>query len=1139
MRFFYLILFLLLSVACFGQPTFPTYKTQKKPKSVIRNKFYQPKVIHSHTHGVDSDNKVCFSTEVNEALRKKYNLPSIEEFEVRFMGMQRAFMKERARKRTTATVITIPVIVHVVHNGEAVGVGTNISEAQVRSQIDVINEDFRRKPNTPGFNDNPVGADVEIEFALALRDEFGNTLDEPGIHRVNGGAEFWEVNEINSILKPQTIWDPELYLNMWVVNFGGENSNLLGFAQFPNLSGLDGLNDNMGIAATDGVVMGYQFFGREGNVLSPFDGGRTTTHEIGHWLGLRHIWGDAPAGENGCRFDDFCDDTPNTRSENRGCPLGNNSCGNFLFDDGDDMVENYMDYTSDECMNIFTQDQKTRMLTVMQNSPRRKELLNSTVHLALERPIAFVSSNRQQICAGDNIQFSDNSVNTPSSRQWIFTDAQDNQVGFFETKDPVIQFNGPGSYSLTFIASNNEGADTLFLQDYISVLSSEQLPFPFQESFEEANLLDNWQIYNPDNDRTWQLANVNSSDVGSRSLIFDNFSNVDGDPSGTQDLLLSPSIDLSTNSFAFLNFDVAYAPFGGEFADTLAIYASTDCGENFELIWFRGGDDLATSTATQESFVPIGPSEWQEVSISLQDFNGAPSVHLAIVNFSGWGNNLFIDDIEIFQPNFADGSSSNFSTLEDTISVGSSITYYDASEQFPLAWLWQFEGGDPVTSEQQNVTVTYNSVGTFNVQLATANFANQNNPDVLFIPDYITVVGKPQVAISSSTGSTNVCLGDSLILRATGATFYEWYNDRGTLASEADSIKIFPQENTSYSVIGFDRFGGESTADIALTVNEIPQFNLGEDITTSVQNSLPFDVGQDFADYLWNDGSSTRSVTINGSDYGAGTFPIYATATNASGCSFTDTVNVTFIAAPVAEVESSTGSLSVCLGDAITLTASGGIEFEWKDNNGVVVSNENSIEVLLSSNTTFTITVFDDFGGETSEELSVTVNPLPNVDLGDDVNLASDQTTTLDVGATFDSYLWSDGSTEKTLEIIGSEFGEGTFEISVTVTDENNCVASDTIVLTVSEPLSLFETKLSDVGVKVYPIPSENEVIVELDKRKQGLAMKVFDVNGKLLKTLEIKNLKNKVDISSFSKGLYFFHLSKGIETQTIKVVKE
>lgn len=316
----------------------------------------------------------CASTEYEEYLKSKNpNRLSTAEFEQWIspkIKLEKNKKKNTSKEYKTNAVITIPVVVHVIHSGDILGVDENIFDEQVISQIQVLNEDFRRKSDTPGFNTNPVGADVEIEFALAKRDPSGVLSN--GINHVNLGQESWSTDEINDFVKPQTQWNPEKYLNIWVVNL--TSTVLLGYAQFPSDSGLPGLNTSGGTPVTDGVVIGFKYFGSsnyfpEGTYVANYDKGRTTSHEVGHWLGLRHIWGDG-----GCDVDDFCEDTPNAGQENEKCPVGVDSCP---ASPGFDMVENYMDYTYDGCMNIFTLDQKARMITVMNNSIRRASLKTS------------------------------------------------------------------------------------------------------------------------------------------------------------------------------------------------------------------------------------------------------------------------------------------------------------------------------------------------------------------------------------------------------------------------------------------------------------------------------------------------------------------------------------------------------------------------------------------------------------------------------------------------------------------------------------------------------------------------------------------------------------------------------------------
>lgn len=318
--------------------------------------------------------KKCITTEYEHSLKKKNpDRLSTAEFEKWLTPKIENLKRRITTNKSILNILVIPVVVHVIHNGDEYGKNENITDEQVESQIQVLNQDFRREINTPGYNNNPVGADVEIEFCLAEIDPNGNKTN--GIDRVNLNMEDLGREEIEDILKPQTSWDPDRYFNIWTCNFGKDlkKDDIIGYAQFPSGSTLPGISQNEGDSNTDGIVIRYDVFGSvdiypQGTYINPGNKGRTVTHETGHWLGLRHIWGDKPA----CRGDDYCADTPAAKDPNFEC-VEHASCTPR------DMIENYMDYTEDYCMNIFTQDQKIRMQTVMSNSIRRKSLLNSTV----------------------------------------------------------------------------------------------------------------------------------------------------------------------------------------------------------------------------------------------------------------------------------------------------------------------------------------------------------------------------------------------------------------------------------------------------------------------------------------------------------------------------------------------------------------------------------------------------------------------------------------------------------------------------------------------------------------------------------------------------------------------------------------
>lgn len=273
------------------------------------------------------------------------------------------------------TIYRIPIVVHVVHStasGTIGGTGNaNISDAQIASQIQVLNEDYRRQAGTNGYNTSSIGADARIEFFLAQTDPDGNP--STGITR-NYYAQKTSFNVFtDDVLLSQIVsWPSDRYLNIWVTTL---QNNYLGYTQFPvaadTLKGLPtSVNDNV-----DGTIIDYRVFGKQtGTVnLSLYLLGRTVTHEIGHWLGLIHPWGDG----TGCN-EDYVADTPPTADRSSApntCKQTYSTCVAGV--QTRDLVEDYMMYSPDACMNLFTAGQVARMRAVLKLSPRRVTLLKS------------------------------------------------------------------------------------------------------------------------------------------------------------------------------------------------------------------------------------------------------------------------------------------------------------------------------------------------------------------------------------------------------------------------------------------------------------------------------------------------------------------------------------------------------------------------------------------------------------------------------------------------------------------------------------------------------------------------------------------------------------------------------------------
>ena len=342
------------------------------------------------------------------------------EFEYQVREFQKNFKGQNLR--VTDKIYRIPVVVHVVHNNASNFVGgpnnTNISDEQINSQIKVLNDDYRRKIGTNGYNTNPIGADMEIEFFLATKDPKGNATT--GITRTYVTKQSYDLQYENQDLASLIRWDFEKYLNIWVVR--GKNGTI-GYSEFPYDSNLIGLDSTpIDIASQslfDGVIIDYQSFGTCcGTLKTNYNLGRTATHEIGHWLGLLH-----PTEQNIPCSDDYCNDTPQIEKLNEGssCNKLTSNCGGVL---RTNLIEDYMDYSPDRCMNIFTNDQKNRTRAALQMSLKRQRLLLSLEPLTEKEKLT--------------VTVEPNPITTYSNLRVLFTGEKNVKISVFDLRGILV-----------------------------------------------------------------------------------------------------------------------------------------------------------------------------------------------------------------------------------------------------------------------------------------------------------------------------------------------------------------------------------------------------------------------------------------------------------------------------------------------------------------------------------------------------------------------------------------------------------------------------------------------------------------------------------------------------------------------------
>lgn len=576
----------------------------------------------------------------------------------------------------TNAVITIPVVVHVVLSNPAL-----VTDAQIQSQIDVLNADFA------GLNADSVRIPAafksrygkgNIRFCLAKRDPQGE--GSSGIVRVASTTESDPGNgdPVKFTCEGGSdAWDPMKYLNIWVCEMPNGYLGYSHYASLP-LSNVP-LNER-------GFVNNYQAFGKSGTAQAPFNLGRTATHEIGHFFDLEHIWGpDNCEGGSSCSDDDGIADTPLQLECTTGAPAADSiikdACSNTA---PGIMWMNYMDYVDDRAMVMYTTQQQLRMEATLSTVSWMLSLATSngcTPAPTVNRDAKFVRFNDPSLglcTSGSTLIYSCNSSYRPvvtirnagtdvissltiTARFGTGTPVVTNWTGSLAslasmdvTLNPMTLSPGVNANLIVYTSNPNGNVDQRLTND-TGRIDGVVFPIgtlPLTEGFESTTFPPSlWQRINPDNSITWERT-INAAKTGVASMFINNF---DYDATGSQDIMRSPLLEVRGKDSAFLTFQVAAAMFTNPFqtdvpTDTLEIFVTDDCGQTLRSVYKKWGRDLITTgnVAIEEPFIPDA-NEWRKDSVFLGDFSGATAQYMQVVfrNTTNWENNLYIDDINI------------------------------------------------------------------------------------------------------------------------------------------------------------------------------------------------------------------------------------------------------------------------------------------------------------------------------------------------------------------------------------------------------------------------------------------------------------------------------------------------------------
>ena len=556
-------------------------------------------------------------------------------------------LKKNLRDANTESTTYIPVVFHIVMTDPSL-----VTDAQIQAQLDTLNRDFfgvnGDSTNIPPYFKTLFGKSV-IQFCLAQRTPDAESTN--GIVRITTTTASFGIDDAikHSYSNGDDSWNTDNYFNVWICAL---SNGILGYSTFPD----------DGSPKEQGVVIDYRSL--PGGSFTGFNAGKTLTHETGHYFNLYHIWGD----DNGsCDGTDYVDDTPNQADATSGCYSGikTDACtsgGNGI------MYQNYMDYSDDGCLVMFTPMQVARMEAAL--NTYRSTLLSSdgcqpVVVKNYDAQIKAINQPVQRLCSANftpqvtirnrgsqvltSLQISTQIDNGPiNSFQWT------GSLPVYTTANVTLNnlTTTPGSHLITVYVSNpNNNADQNTTNDTLRINVQYYLPVTqVKEGFESSTFPPTaWDVVNPDGDITWQRVTT-ASKTGIASAMIDNY---DYPRIGQKDDLRMPVINVPAGTdSAFLSFQIAAATYtatstAGNMWDSLEVLISTDCGQSYTSLYKKWGSTLVTrKTETTDAFYPTS-SEWRKDSINLANYIGNSNLLITFRNTTGFENNIYLDDINL------------------------------------------------------------------------------------------------------------------------------------------------------------------------------------------------------------------------------------------------------------------------------------------------------------------------------------------------------------------------------------------------------------------------------------------------------------------------------------------------------------